>query len=520
MGHHPRSLTDWTVRSRHSSSLYAAVALSCLAPLFLLADASAPATASSKAPRVGGDWIRFGYDAARHGAGPTNTSLTARDVGRLVRRHVVLDGAVDSSPIYLRNALVKGHRHDVFIATTSSGTVSAVDADSGRVLWRFVPAGHSSWVNSYQITTSSPAGDPSRAFVYSAAPNGFIYKIRISTGAAVHAAGWPVRVTRDAAREKISSALNVNGNLLLATTSSFGDVGDYQGHLIVIDRRSGHVVRVWNALCSHVRTLLKPGSCPWAGASIWARAGVVVQPGSHNLLVATANGVWDGITAWSNSVIILSPTAKRVVGSWTPRDWADLATADLDLGSTAPALLTRSLAVQGGKDGKLRLLDLSRLEKKSTRTLGGELETIPGPGGGFYATPAVWRTTKRTWVFVTTDSALAAYSLARNRLVLRWRRAVPGLTGTSPVVAGGLLYMHDVAGRTLGIYQPTSGRIIARLPVSVPGHWSSPIVTDGRIALGEGNANAQDGTGALDIWRVAQSSVRSTVSSHSRSRAD
>jgi outer membrane protein assembly factor BamB len=470
---------------------------------------------------VGGDWIRFGYDAARHGAGPPKTSLTARNVGRLVRRHVVLDGAVDSSPIYLRNALVKGHRHDVFIATTSYGTVSAVDADSGRLLWRFVPAGYSSWVYSSQITTSSPAGDPGRGFVYSAAPNGFIYKIRISTGAAVHSAGWPVRITRDSTREKISSALNVDGNLLLATTSSFGDAGDYQGHLVVIDRRSGHVVHIWNALCSHVRTLLHPRSCPWAGASIWARAGVVVQPGSHNLVIATANGVWDGITAWSNSVIILSPTAKRVVGSWTPRDWANLATADLDLGSTAPALLTKSLAVQGGKDGKLRLLDLIRLEKKATTTLGGELETIPGPGGGFYATPAVWRTTKRTWLFVTTESALAAYSLARNRLVLRWRRAVPGPSlGTSPVVAGGLLYMHDVAGRTLGIYEPTSGRIIARLPVNVPGHWSSPIVTDGRIALGEGNANAQDGIGALDIWRVApQAGVRSTVSSHSRSRA-
>ncbi len=34
------------------------------------------------------------------------------------------------------------------------------------------------------------------------------------------------------------------------------------------------------------------------------------------------------------------------------------------------------------------------------------------------------------------------------------------------------------------------------------GHWNSPIVTDGRVALGEGNANDHDTGGTFDIWRV------------------
>jgi hypothetical protein len=34
------------------------------------------------------------------------------------------------------------------------------------------------------------------------------------------------------------------------------------------------------------------------------------------------------------------------------------------------------------------------------------------------------------------------------------------------------------------------------------GHWNSPIVVDGRIALPEGNANKHASTGVLDIWSL------------------
>src|SRR5215218_7237192 len=86
--------------------------------------------------RAGGDWTRFGYDAARHNSGPASTGITAANVGRLRRQRVALDGTVDSSPIYLREATVGGSRHDVFVVTTSYGKTIAVDADSASVLWR------------------------------------------------------------------------------------------------------------------------------------------------------------------------------------------------------------------------------------------------------------------------------------------------------------------------------------------------------------------------------------------------
>ena len=45
---------------------------------------------------VGGDWGRFGYDAARHNSGPAATGITAASVGSLKRQAVRLDGTVDS----------------------------------------------------------------------------------------------------------------------------------------------------------------------------------------------------------------------------------------------------------------------------------------------------------------------------------------------------------------------------------------------------------------------------------------
>lgn len=52
------------------------------------------------------------------------------------------------------------------------------------------------------------------------------------------------------------------------------------------------------------------------------------------------------------------------------------------------------------------------------------------------------------------------------------------------MIAGGLLYVYDPGGG-LRIYSPETGRQIARLECG-SGHWNSPIVADGRVALPEG----------------------------------
>lgn len=60
----------------------------------------------------------------------------------------------------------------------------------------------------------------------------------------------------------------------------------------------------------------------------------------------------------------------------------------------------------------------------------------------------------------------------------------------------------DDTGITTANAEPTKGTQVADLGTG-SGHWNSPIVVDGRIALPEGNANRHAKSGVLDIWSVA-----------------
>jgi outer membrane protein assembly factor BamB len=445
------------------------------------------------------DWPRYGFDLARSNSSPAATGITAANAVGLVRQQVSVGGTVDSSPIYLHGVVVAGRHRDVFVVTTTYGITVAIDADTGRVLWRFRPAGAASLAGSPQITTASPTVDPGHRFVFSASPNGLIHKLSLANGRQMH--GWPISMTRDPTREKLSTALVVNGTHLYVTMGGYsGDAPTYQGKVVVIDWAAARIAGVFNALCSDRRTIIVPTSCPESGAAIWARAGVVIEP-SGRLLVATGNGAWNGTTAWGDSVLELSPLGA-LLQNYTPANQKELGEKDWDLGSTAPAILTPTLVLQGGKDSTLRVLSLSRLNGRGGAGLigGGEVSTVAA-SAAIYTTPAVWHPRRgETWVFVGTENDLTAYRLATTgtpRLIRVWQT---GKGTTSPILAGGLLYAYNLAGG-LDVVRPTTGNIVLTLPAG-SGHWNSPVIADGRIALPEGNANDQATTGMLNIYRL------------------
>jgi outer membrane protein assembly factor BamB len=464
----------------------AAVAVAALA----VAGCAGSASAGSASAR-GTDWPTFNGNAARDGW-LASTGITAANVGSLQRRRVRLPGTLDSTPIYLAGVEVAGKRRDVFFATTTYGKTAAVDAAGGKLLWTFTPPGYASWAGSYRITNAPPTADPSRRFLYAAAPDGRVRKLAVANGHAV----WSTAVTRLPEREKLAAGLNFDrGHVIVATDGYVGDQPPYQGHVVQLDAANGRIVSVWNSLCSDRHELIEPASCPESDSAIWARSGVVVEPGSHRLLFATSNARFDGKTNWADSVVELAPNGRVLTRHWTPTDVQHLGDADLDLGSTGPALIGDDWFVQGGKDGKLRLLRLSKLAGPNART-GGEAQTVPTPGGAdLFSEPAVWR---GQWVFVATSGGTDAWRFVRGRLRRAWGNGTPG---TSPLVAGGLLYVYDMDGGGLDVYAPTTGKLLTTLPAS-PGHWQSPVVVDGRIALGEGNANDHAVTGVLDLYRL------------------
>jgi hypothetical protein len=450
------------------------------------------------------DWPEFGLDPQRSNVGEGATGITAANVASLRRRRVALPGTVDSSPIYLHGVSVGGATRNVFVVTTTYGRTLAIDAGDERVLWTFTPPGYTRWAGSAQITTASPLADPGRQFVYAASPNGLIHKLSLTDGSEDRNGSWPVSVTRDATHEKLAAALNIDGPDVIAATGGYiGDAQPYQGHVVLIDRGSGRVRGVFNTLCANRRALILPSTCAASDSAILSRAGAVVEPGSGRILIDTGNGPWNGSTNFGDSVLELSFPALRLRQVYTPVNQAELNSSDGDLGSSAPALLGHDRVVLAGKDGVMRVLALSRLDGRGRfhgqGRLGGEVQRLGLPGGGeLFTAPAVWQRRGRTAAFVAGEHGTGAYALIRGRLRPVWQNGTPG---TSPVMAGGLLYVYDPEGGGIAVYEPRSARAIAHLP-GAPGHWNSPIVVDGHVIEPEGNANDHALSGTLDLFSV------------------
>jgi outer membrane protein assembly factor BamB len=500
---------------------FVACALACV--LGAACGSSAPAASSSVTDQPSGasfadipaahpaaarpllDWPEFGLDPQRSNVSEGATAITAANVAHLRRMTVHLPGIVDSSPIYLHGVNVAGAVRDVAFATTTYGQTVAVDAGSGRILWTFTPPGFGRWAGSAQITTTSPLADPDRTFVYAASPNGLVHKLSLANGSEDPEGSWPVEVTRDATHEKLAAALNIAGNDVIAATGGYyGDAPPYQGHVLLIDRASGHIRAVFNTLCANRTRVIAPSSCGASDSAILARAGAVVEPGGKRLLIATGNGPWNGTTNFGDSVLELALPSLHLRQSFTPRNQAQLNSSDTDLGSSSPALLGDGRAVIAGKDGVMRVLALSALDGHSpsspaarSHPLGGELERLPTPRGDeLFTTPVVWRHGGHTTVFVADNSGTAAYVLRAGLLYRAWINAN---AGTSPVMAGGLLYVYDPSGGGINVYDPRSPRPIARLSGG-SGHWNSPVVVDSHVLEPEGSGFDHNLSGAMDIF--------------------
>jgi hypothetical protein len=447
------------------------------------------------------DWPEFGLNPQRADVSESATGITSANVAHMRRVQLTLGGIVDSSPVYLHGALVDGAIHNVIVVTTTYGKTLAIDADSAKILWTFTPPGYEKWAGSAQITTASPLTDPDRRFVYAASPNGLIHKLSLADGSEDRSGSWPVSITRDPTHEKLGAALNIDGpDIVVATSGYFGDAPTYLGHVVLISRSGGKLQGVFNTLCANRRTIIVPTSCSQSDSAILSRGGVVVEPGGGRLLIDTGNGPWNGITNFGDSVLELTFPSLTLRQSFTPIDQEHLNNSDTDLGSSAPALLGEDRIVLTGKDGIMRVLALSRLDglsPASRKTLGGEVQRLEVPGGGeLFTAPAVWRLSGRTTMFVADENGTGAYVMRRGRLYLAWENHT---AGTSPVMAGGLLYVYEPSNGGIYVYHPGSPRSIAKLPGS-PGHWNSPIVVDGHVIEPEGNANDHSLSGTLEIF--------------------
>jgi outer membrane protein assembly factor BamB len=427
-----------------------------------------------------------------------------------------LPGSADGPPVVAVGVATVAGLQDLVIVTTRNGDLVARNLETGAPVWSIGFGPGTCEINRSGpacYTTSSPVIDRATGSVYTYWLDGKVHKVDLGTGVEVRDAPWPVVATLKPWDEKGSSALasaTVGGHTYLYVTNSGypGDRGDYQGHVTTIDLATG-ASTVFNTLCSNQPVHFEPSprmpDCGQVQSGVWARPGVTYSAATGRVYLATGNAHFDGTTDWGDSVLALHPDGTGAGGgpvdSYTPTNYAQLDTADLDLGSTLPALVeapagstVAHVGVQGGKDGLLRLLNLDNLSGQGgPGHTGGEFDPVAGPGGGILTAPVVWISGAGvTWVEVATDTAVAGYELGLGpgfvpNLTQRWR--VAG-RATSPMFANGILY---AAGNgILGAYDPTTGARLWSTPIGAI-HWQSPVVVDGLVLLA-------DASGHLTAW--------------------
>jgi len=449
------------------------------------------------------DWLQFGFDAQHSGVNAAESFITRANLYQLhPLYHVTLPSAIDGSPIFLAGVSTASGRKDLVFLTTKDGRLMALNAANGATIWSQQPA------TGPNYTTTTPAVDHTRQFVYSYGLDGKVHKYQVGDGTEIMTGGWPQLATLKPSVEKSASALAIamakDGNeyLYVANGGYPGDAGDYQGHVTTINLGTG-AQTVFNAACSNQALHFALGVCAKFQSAVWARAGVVYDanygPTTDRIFFGTGNGRYDANSAgfdWGDSLISLAPAGTGAGGvpldSYTPIDFQALQDTDADFGSTAPAIVPTlpssrypHMGVQSGKDGKLRLLNLRDMSGMgAARNIGGELQLINVPqGGGVLTQPVAWVNPGdgSAWVFVANDSGISGLGLAVDAagtpaMASRWTR---GSGGSSPVVANGILYYVGSAG--VSALDPASGNLLWSNSGIGGIHWQSPIVVNGKV---------------------------------------
>ena len=474
-------------------------------------------------PAAAYDWLQFNGDPAHSGNNVAESVLGVGNVASLAQKYppVILRGTSDGAPVFLEGVMTPGGVKDLLFLTTTNGWIQALDAATGVEVWseQYGTAGCMSSNGSACVSTSSPAIDPNRQFVYGYGLDGKVHKYAVGTGVETIGSGWPATATVKPSTEKNAAALafatSGGTTYLYAVNGGYpGDNGDYQGHVTAINLATG-AQNVFNTMCSSqtVHFNMTSPDCPGQESAVWSRPGVIYDAATDRIYFGTGNssrGGNDLSSYWSESVLTIHPDGTgangKPVDSYTPTNAGSLDGSDTDLGSAAPAILpvpansnVQHLAVQGGKDAKLRLINLANLSSQPVTPgpghTGGEVQlafAIP-QGGGVFSQQAVWVNPSdgTTWVFVGTSGGVSGLRLNvdanGNPSLLTsspsWTDTAHG-SATSPLVANGVLYTFG--GGLVHARNPTTGALLWTSTNSGGGtHWQSPIVANGAVYVAD-----------------------------------
>jgi outer membrane protein assembly factor BamB len=211
------------------------------------------------------------------------------------------------------------------------------------------------------------------------------------------------------------------------------------------------------------------------------------------VFAATGNGDYAPASGdYGDSILALAPDMSSLEGYYAPSDALQLQQQDLDLGSTSPALIPRQaasntplMAVQGGKDAMLRLVNRASLTGSTP------LQTI-ALDAKVYSAPAIWQAPGGTiYVFVGLPDGMYAYTLTslggNSQLTQVWKTSLTlGGEGTSAAVRAGVVYV--AASNELVALDAKTGAMLGSATIG-GAHWESPMIARGVVYITDQSHN-------------------------------
>jgi hypothetical protein len=370
----------------------------------------------------------------------------------------VLDGQVYGEPLEATGR--------VYVATEND-TIYALAANTGAVLWSThvgtpVPNGDLVCPGDISPTvgiTGTPVVDVGRGEIFAVADE-------LSGGTQSH---MLVGLNMYSGQKTMTTDVNPPGQeapaILQRTGLNLSDghvVFGYGGHSGDCPTYSGWVVSVPEGGGSPNYYQAVPIGNDGA---VWMGGAAPEVDAAGNIWFATGNGTGSSNYDNSDSVIELSPALQRTQ-LFAPTTWQSDNQNDLDLGSSAPALLSNGTALQVGKSSKAYLLNQSDLGGISSPP------TISACGSDSDGGDAITGTV----VYVPCGNGLEA--IQTSPLGEAWQTST-GANGP-PITAGGLVW--SIGGSTLYGLNPANGQAVQQVSVgSQANHFPTPSVGDGLL---------------------------------------
>jgi outer membrane protein assembly factor BamB len=373
---------------------------------------------------------------------------------------VSLDGQVYAEPLVCGST--------VFVATEDN-SVYAINASSGGILWRThlgnpvpgasLPCGN---IDPSGIT-GTPVIDISTGTIYAVAflapAQHVLFGINLLNGTVrSQRAVDPTGADPTVEQQRGALAL-ANGFVYIPYGGLYGDCGQYHGWVV------GVSINGTGAFPQYQVPTHREGG-------IWSPAGISVSA-SGNLYVATGNGDSTTTFDYGNSVIELSPQLA-LLGYFAPTNWAQLNSADTDLGSVAPTLLPNGNVFEIGKEGVGYLLSASQLGG-----IGGEIWNGSVCGGAYGGTARVGLSV----LLPCTDGLYDVIAGASNFSV-SWQSS--SFDSGSPIVTGNVVWTVDISSASLLGFNLTTGSPLYSFSLGSVVHFCSPAAAPGSLVVAAG----------------------------------